>query len=241
MERMFGLIKNDQELPEKRTLPHFPFCYMTFRCRCPKGNDMTFEVTDLSQSGMQVSTRDGHHGLEKGQMVEGELHSLGQKFQVKGTLQWATGKRAGLLFQNIDEHFVSGLLSVQSSARRLKAIHDLIDQEFMAHIPVGLRYWLHADGPIELFFWQHPDHEWKTIQAIYMDSFLEWEDGRGVITGRTLSKRDLDTPLIQEDEFVFGIDQDKNLERVEKIRALVQEIPEGALPIAAKEFFLRKI
>lgn len=70
-------------------------------------------------------------------------------------------------------------------------------------MPSNLKYWLRADGPAEIFVWHHNDGEVSRFQVILLDRFLEWEDGKGLKTGEVMGKKDLDTPLVQEDEFLF--------------------------------------
>ncbi|HLW57888.1 MAG TPA: hypothetical protein VKY27_10905, partial [Bacteriovoracaceae bacterium] len=79
------------------------------------------------------------------------------------------------------------------------------------------------------------------FQVLFMENFVEWEDGVGLQSGRVLSKRNADTPLVEEDEWVFKIDSYADDQKVKRIRSLINHIGEDLLPQEAKGFLLRQL
>ena len=74
-----------------------------------------------------------------------------------------------------------------------------------------------------------------------METFVEWEDGHGLKTGRILSKRNVDSPLINEDECVFRMDQSAEEEKLNRVKDLVDLIPGELLPTETKTFIARQL
>lgn len=237
MERKFNLIKSDFEKHEKRVLPRFPFCYLTFK---PDGGARVYEIKDISQTGMQISLKDGDSPFVPEASVAGSIHWLGKRLDVHGRIIWKTGTRMGVEFAKRREVLekVTEFLHIEELVKNLKPLHK-VDEGL--EIPARLKYWLRSDGPVELFVWQHGDGELAKFQILFMEVFVEWEDGAGVKTGRTLSKRNVDSPLINEDEWVFHIDQNIEEEKLQKVRQLVDLIPSSLLPMEVKTFILRQI
>src|SRR5690606_15700104 len=108
-------------------------------------------------------------------------------------------------------------------------------------LPTGLKYWLQADGPVEIFVWRYNDGEISRFQFILLDAFVEWEDGKGIKTGKVLTKRDLDTPLICEDEFLVQMDPGVSSTHLDFARRIVAPISQELLPNDAREFLLLKL
>lgn len=236
MERRFNLIKSDFEKHEKRKLPSFPFCYLTF-----KADDTTrvSEVKDISYTGMQLSLKDGEQ-YAADDLIKGRIHWLGSSLEIIGTVKWTTGNRLGLEFakkRDIQEG-VNQFLAMNKLVEKMKPLHKVDDG---LEIPANLKYWLRSDGPVELFIWQHNNGEIAKFQALFMENFVEWEDGVGLQSGRILSKRNADTPLIEEDEWVFSIDAYADAHRVNVVKKLVDHIGPELLPKEAQGFILRQL
>lgn len=235
MERRLNLIKTDYEELEKRIFPRFPYTYLTF-----KGDDQVFEVKDITYTGMQLCRKDGGHSHIPGDIIGGTLHWRGQELDIKGKVMWAKGARLGVAFDK-DGGFpqsVEKFLCVENIIAGMRALHKIdLDLE----IPANLKYWLRSDGPVELFVWCHNDGELSRFQVIVRENFLEWEDGKGVKTGRVLTQRDLDTPLSPEDEFVFTMDHSSCPYKVELASSVIEAIPEELLTSEAQHFLLRKL
>jgi hypothetical protein len=196
MERRFNLIKSDFEKHEKRILPRFPFCYLTFKA---DDTSRVYEVKDISHTGMQLSIKDDQHTFAEEGSVKGSIHWLGKNLDIAGTVKWVTSNR------------------------------------------MGVEFWLRSDGPVELFIWQHGDGEIAKIQILFMETFVEWEDGAGLKTGRTLSKRNVDSPLINEDEWIFKLDSGIDEEKLARVKDLVNLISDELLPSEMKTFLLRQL
>lgn len=238
MTTHLNLVESDFEALEKRVLPRFPFCYLTFKCA--QSPDRAFEVKDISHSGMQLSLKDGSHGIKKDEKINGKLHWNGQELEVNGKVAWDTEMRLGIEFANSQSarEAVDGFLKVETLSGHLKPVH-LVD--YGVEMPARLKYWLRADGPVELFVWQHNDGELAKFQILIMENFVEWEDLKGIKTARVISKRDIDTPLINEDEIVFKIDPVLDDKKILKAGELIKGIAESSLSKSAADFIKMKL
>ena len=237
MERRFNLIKSDFEKHEKRILPRFPFCYLTFK---PDDNSRVYEVKDISHTGMQISLKDGSLELANDSMLKGSIHWLGKNLDISGTVKWSTSNRLGVEFVKRREILenVNEFLKTQEIVKRLKPLHKV---EGGLEIPPRLKYWLRSDGPVEIFIWQHGDGEMAKAQILFLDVFVEWEDGVGIKTGRILSKRNVDSPLLTEDEWVFNLDAYLDGEKLDKVKELVSLVSYDLLPKEAQTFLVRQL
>jgi len=238
MERHLNLIKTDFEQTEKRIFPRFPFNYLTFK---NSGSDaLVFEIKDISFTGMQLCLKDGGHSFTNDSDISGTLHWQKASLDATGTVKWVSGKRIGVEFSHSDEFEakVKNFLSIENMIDSLRPIH-----EFSAgiEVPANLKFWLRADGPFEVFVWRHNDGELSRFQFLMMERFVEWEDGVGVKTGRIISKRDLDTPLLTEDELVFSVDEGVNTDAISFAQDILENIGPEFLPEEAKEFLKLKL
>lgn len=237
MERRFNLIKSDFEKHEKRVLPRFPFCYLTFK---PESNSRVYEVKDISHTGMQLSLKDSNEQFKEEHLLKGHIHWLGNNLDIIGTIKWLTQNRVGVEFAKKKDILdrVQDFLSIKQMVQRLKPLHKV---EGGLEVPAKLKYWLRSDGPVEIFIWQHSDGELAKCQILFMETFVEWEDGAGVKTGRILSKRNVDSPLLTEDEWVFQIDIDLDVDKLDKVKSLIDHISSELIPEEAKTFILRQL
>ncbi len=238
MPSHLNLVESDFEALEKRVLPRFPFCYLTFKCA--SSSDRIFEVKDISHSGMQIGLKSGNHSLKKDEKIQGTIHWSGKELHVSGTVAWDTDMRLGVEFSNsaANRTEVDEFLAIDSLAFHLKPVH-LVD--YGVELPERLKYWLRADGPIEIFIWKHNDGELAKFQILIMENFVEWEDVVGLKTARVISKRDIDTPLINEDEIVFKIDPVLDDEKISRALSLVQGISEKSLSSETLNFLQLKL
>lgn len=238
MNRHLNLVESDFEHLEKRILPRFPFCFLTFK----RSNEDShaFEVKDISNSGMQLCLKMGIHKLKEGDAICGFLRWGQRELEIQGHIKWATKMRLGVEFSNgasaRDE--VNQFLKLEHIAKMLKPVHKL---DYGIEIPAMLKYWLRSDGPVELFIWLHPHGELARFQILIMENFVEWEDGIGIKTARVISKRDRDTPLISEDEFVFQIDPQNDEEKIFKATTLVGHLESEHLTADVIEFLKIKL
>lgn len=238
MENHLSLIKTGFQDIEKRVFPRFPFNYLTFKAK--NGSERVFAVKDISYTGMQLSLKDGGHPYKNGQELSGELHWRGSQLSLSAQVKWVHGQRLGLEFSNSAsfEGQIKDFLSIENIIKGMRALHKLpMDLE----LPGDLHYWLQADGPVEVFIWCHKDGEISRFQLIMMDCFVEYQDGKGLKSGRVLTKRDLDTPLVQEDEFVFEMDERLDDERLSFSRDIVSHIPKDFLPESVFDFLRLKL
>jgi hypothetical protein len=237
MERRFNLIKSDFEKHEKRVLPRFPFCYLTFKA---DDNSRVYEIKDISHTGMQLSLKDNEHEFSPESLLKGSIHWLGKNLDIAGTIKWSTTNRLGVEFVKRREVLekVKDFLDINAIVKVLKPLHKV---DGGLEIPPRLKYWLRADGPVELFIWQHGDGEIAKVQVLFLEVFVEWEDGVGLKTGRILSKRNVDSPLLTEDEWVFKMDADSDGDKIQRVKELVSLIPQDQLPIEVRTFLVRQL
>jgi hypothetical protein len=240
MERHLNLIKTDFEQTEKRIFPRFPFSYLTFKSNCQSSERNVFEIKDISYTGMQLCLKDGGHGFTPGSSIGGTVHWQKASLDTTGTVKWVSGSRIGVEFssENGFDKEVKNFLSIENMVDSLRPIHDF---NLELEIPANLKYWLRADGPFEIFVWRHNDGELSRFQVLMMENFVEWEDGIGVKTGRIVSKRDLDTPLITEDELVFSVDEGVNGDLIEMALDVLNNIGPEFLPTEANDFLRMKL
>jgi len=237
MERRFNLIKSDFEKHEKRILPRFPFCYLTFKS---DETSRVYEVKDISHTGMQLSVKDDGHAFPAESLLKGSVHWLGKNLDITGTVKWSTNNRLGVEFVKRREIMekVQHFLHIEEIVKRLKPLHKV---DGGLEIPPRLKYWLRSDGPVEVFVWQHGDGEIAKIQVLFLEVFVEWEDGVGLKTGRILSKRNVDSPLLTEDEWVFIIDPYLDGEKLTRVKEFIGHISEDHLPREAQTFLVRQL
>ncbi|GAB4015362.1 MAG: hypothetical protein Fur0010_14320 [Bdellovibrio sp.] len=231
-----NLIKTGVQDVEKRVFPRFPFSSLIFRIE----GGRSFEVIDISHSGMQLALRDGGHEFKGDEKIEGSIHWRSSVLDLNAVVKWTKGTRLGVEFVQ-DKKFQSKLqdfLSVENMAKHLRPVHEAnLDLE----LPAQLKYWLQADGPVEVFVWRHNDGEISRFQILLLQSFVEWEDGKGVRSGKILTKRNLETPLFSEDEFMFQIDEGLDEQKVLMARHLVESMSDELLPAEALQFVHRKL
>ncbi|MFW5887621.1 MAG: PilZ domain-containing protein [Bacteriovoracia bacterium] len=239
MERSFSLIKNEFGHHEKKILPRFPFCYLVFKSN---GDSPVrfFEIKDISLSGMQLALKDGEHNLKENDQIEGFIHWHGKELSAEGRVKWTTDKRLGLAFAG-GEQFNNKIETFLSPAQIATNLRTVDASKLQLETPANLRYWLSADGPMEFFVWQHSDGEISRFQILLMEKYIEWEDGQGLRTGRVLSKRDVDTPLLTEDEFVFQIDENVSEEKINFALQVIDHLKEDLISDDVIAFFKRKM
>lgn len=237
MEGHLNLIKTDYKETEKRIFPRFPFTYLTFKAST--GEDHVFEVLNISYTGMQISLKDGGCEFKPEDALTGDLHWRGTSVHIEGDIKWVKGQRIGVAFdEELSKKVIPDFLSVENIVAGMRPVHDSgLDIE----MPNNLKYWLRADGPVEIFVWEHNDNETSRFQVILMDTFVEWEDGKGLRTGNVLNKRDVDTPLSGSDEYEFEIEQTCDDEKVKFAGRIIDKLPASFLPEAVTNFLQRKI
>lgn len=237
MENHLSLIKTGYQDIEKRVLPRFPFNYLTFKTEHDK--PQVFAVKDISFSGMQLALKDGGHPHKNGEKIKGRLHWKGAQLELEAQVKWVHGQRLGVEFQAETgfEDEIKSFLSINNIIKSMRPLHrSALDLD----LPANLKYWLQADGPVEVFIWYgHSDI--SRFQLIMMDSFVEYQDGKGLKSGKVVTKRDLDTPLVKEDEFVFEMDERLNDDRLDFAKNIVAHIPEEFLPEDVLDFLRLKL
>ena len=230
-----SLLKGHEKQRERRIFPRFPFCFLTF-----KAAGRVFEVKDMSPSGMQLSLKDGSCPFHPGGPIRGNLHWHGDSLDIVGQVKWARGSRLGVHFSLLPDfqRRWGEFFSLEKIALRMRPLHK---SDLAAELPGNLKCWLRADGPVELFIWTHRDGEMSSFQFLFMETFLEWEDGKGLKGGRILTRRDLETPLVQEDEFIFQDDPSPNPDHVARARKVLFLLSDEAISEEIAKFLAVKL
>lgn len=238
MEGQLNLIKTGYQDVEKRIFPRFPFCFLTFKGE--SSSAQAFEVVDISYTGMQLGLKDGGHTYKEGQELKGEIHWKGSKLNIVGKVKWVSGKRLGVKFSPDEkqESKIKTFLSIDNIVKSMRPVHG---HDIDMDVPSNLKYWVRADGPFEIFVWRHNDGEVSRFQIIMMENYVEWYDGKGLKTGRVISKRDLDTPLICEDEVMFQVDEVVDQQKIEMACDIVTALGDSHLPEGARSFLSLKL
>ncbi len=151
-----------------------------------------------------------------------------------------SGQRLGVKFkQDVKlEENIKNFLSIDNIVKSMRPVHG---HDIDMDVPSNLKYWVRADGPFEIFVWRHNDGEIARFQVIMMENYVEWHDGKGIKTGRVISKRDMDTPLILEDEIMFRVDEGVDGHKVSMANEIVTALGDGHLPTGAREFLTLKL
>jgi hypothetical protein len=229
------LVENPPNPIEKRIIPSFPFSFLTFK-NLGKPTPQVFEVREISLTGAQFLLKDGKLNIAPDQELEGEFHWKGKSHKVTGSVVWVRDKRFGLKFKN--SIGMSEFLSIQNILDAMQVLHK---NPLNIQYPPNLKYWLHSDGPVEILVWDHPDGEWKEFQFIYFKNFIEWVDGSGLKTGVVLTRRNSETSIFDQEEFLFQIDQTPDNSKIEGILPLLEKIPNDFLPSGIISFFKLKL
>ncbi len=237
MDRHLNLVENTQSELEKRVFPRFPFCYLIFKS---ESSDKSFQVVDISLTGMQLSLKEGGHQYKAEEPIKGEVHWRGKTLLLTGKVRWIRGQRLGVSFKKSTsfDQAIRDFLSIEHVVQSMRCLHQ---NSLGLEIPSNLKYWLQADGPVEIFVWRHNDGEISRFHLILFDRFVEWEDGQGLKSGTVVNKRDMDTPLVSEDEFLFSIDHALDNEKLEFAHSVIAALTTNHLPAEALDFLKLKL
>ena len=217
----------------KRVFPRYPFSFLVF-----KAEERAFEVKDISFRGMQISLKDGEHNLSVGDRLSGELHWKGEILSVRFRVKWANKDSVGGGFERngkFDEE-IQSFFCVENILDGLKPLHLQEDTE---DLPTNLKYWFKSDGTVEFFVWCRDGGEIYSFQGIVLDKFFEWEDEKGMWTGRILKHRGRETPLDCQEEFFLEEDSGTNPFVVKLIHKIFLRLPENYLSDEDRKFLLR--
>lgn len=238
MDRHLSLIKTDYQEVEKRIFPRFPFGFMIFKDNSE--NKKVYEVKDISLTGMQISIKDGSHNQNKGSMLSGELHWRDQKVQINSEVMWVRGNSLGVSFERgiAMESKMRDFLSFDNIVSHIKPLHV---NNLGMELPNNLKYWLKADGVLDVFVWEHPTIGISRFQVLVMEHFIEWEETIGVKTGKALTQRNLESPLSLEDEFVFEIDESNSEDKIQMAIGVMSKITQDFMSKDAIDFILYKL
>ena len=236
MDRQLNLVNTSYQEVEKRVFPRFPLTVLLFKSA--SNEKQVFEVLDISYTGMKISLKDGEHLYKNSDDIKGVLHWKSARLEIKGNVKWTKDKQVGVSFNLTKElsKEIKDFLSISNIIAGMRPIHHT-DFE----LPADLKYWLRSEGPVELFVWQHRGGNMSKFQLIMLDSFIEWEDGAGLRSGRVLTQRACDLPLSSEEEFMFEIDQGIDMEKIKFARDVSRSIPESFLPKEVCNFILLKL
>ncbi len=238
MDRHLNLVSSSSQPVEKRIFPRFPFSYLTFRA---KGSDeRSYEVKDISYSGMRIALKDGDSPLKEGDEVSGEIHWVKESVNICGAVRRINEDSIAITFSGgrDSEVKMKKFICVENIAKCLRPIHEYKDQ---IEIPANLICWLRSDGPFEIFIWTHTDNEISRMQVIMMDHYVEWNDGKGLKSGEISSIKNHDSPLVTEEEFEFVIDTMLDEEKLRFASTIVRNIDQSMIDETVYDFLCRKL
>jgi hypothetical protein len=189
---------------------------------------------------MQLCLKNGDINYQLGDAINGCLHWIGQSLNAGGHVKWIKGHRVGVAFSGGDDFqkTVSVFMSAENIASHMRPIPF---QELDYEIPTDLETWLRADGPADIFIWKYKDEALSKFQLILMSHFVEWEDGKGLLTGTVKTQRSLDLPLAEQDEVVFKVDEKLDTEKLKLAIDVLSKIDDNKLDISSKNFLVRKL
>ena len=234
-----SLIKTDFEQLEKRILPRYPLCYLTFK-EVQSSEKRVFQVKEISLTGMQLCLKNGDLNYKEDDVINGCLHWIGQSLDSKCHVKWIRGNLVGVAFVGGEDFqkTVSAFMSPQNMASHMRPIPF---QELDYEIPTDLETWLRADGPADIFIWKYKDEALSKFQLILMSHFVEWEDGKGLLTGTVKTQRSLDLPLAEQDEVVFKVDETLDIDKLKFATDVLSKIGDDKLDLSSKNFLVRKL
>lgn len=220
MDRHLSIVTH-LDIQEKRILPRYPLCYLIFKAQ---GQDHSYEVKNISMTGMQLELREETNPHCVGDELIGQLSWQGRRCSMRAEVKWVKSAKVGVQFNFPNEQARRDFqifIDLKQIVASLKPLHELEVSEK----PSNLSCWLRADGPVELFIWRDLSGQFiSQFQIIIFDQFIEWDHNSGLITGKVLSKRDLETPLFSEDEFIFSVDPVFNEKRRSVAQGFIQDI-----------------
>ena len=189
---------------------------------------------------MQLGLKMGNHQLKNSDAIHGHIRWGNRELEINGHVKWTTDMRLGVEFSTgaSSRTEVEEFLRLEHIAKMMKPVHKL---DYGVEIPAMLKYWLRADGPVEVFVWLHPHGELARFQIVMMENFVEWQDGKGLTTARVISKRDIDTPLISEGEFVFQLDPQNDEDKIFKATTLVSHLSTDVMTSDVIQFLKIKL
>ncbi len=237
MDRKLSLIKSTEEVQEKRVFPRFPIGLMIFK---DQAHRMTFEVKDISLTGMQLELKDGAVGYNLKDTIFGSLHWRSDEVKLGGKIQWKAGSRIGVMFEenSLAVTELKNFLSLDNIVSHIRPIHE---NQLQLEIPNGLKYWLKADGVLEIFVWELPRSGISKFQIHFMETFIEWVEGEGLRTGKIKSERNVETPLSLEDELIFSPDEQLDSEKIHLAKRVLGSISLDHIQHLDREFLLYKL
>ena len=240
MAANLSLIKNNENPIEKRILPRFPFSSLLFRSyeQCAH----SFEVKEISMTGMQLGLKDGDAPFTPGATLKGTLLWRKARLDIEAEIKWVKGGHLGVHFKNDKEDLIKNFLSMENILGSLRTV-PLKDMDI--NLPANLQFWLCADGPVEIFIWSpfstdiagHIDK----FQIFFFERYVEWDREWGTVTGKVVTKRNFDTPLILADEMYFQ--KDIRLERtmLKQSSDLLHHLTAPSFPLQVRNFLLDRM
>ncbi len=208
---------------EKRILPRYPYNTMTFKL-AGENISNAFEVLDISPIGMQIFDRSGASKISQNASVLGILSFKGERIRIEGKVRWAKEKKMGIIFNESERDILSEFLSLKKVVRGFMELHKDREELEVRGLSPLLKYWFKGEGPVELFLWSHPWGGIQKIQIVIFDTFIEWEDGKGLQTALARERKDFETPLIQTDEYLFEFDCIPDNDKLARGRELAKEL-----------------
>jgi hypothetical protein len=251
MSSRLNLVKSNFLHQEKRIFPRYSLGFLTFKCISPLINKI-FMVTDISATGMQLTLRAIgeeeflHKPLESETKVSGIIHWGREEMPVVGSVRWREGLRYGLRFEmpETEQAKFEDFFSLENIVNKMRPLHNpSVGPGPEAELPNSLKYWFKADGAMELFVWMHDHGGHSGIQLILMEDYIEWQDGKGLFTGKKIDKetKTLSTPLTENEELLIEFDDGVVKEKTEKAQRFFSFFNKKHLPELEIEFLRSRL
>lgn len=151
-------------------------------------------VKDISAKGFssQVSPR-AFERLEIGDVYAARIRYLGEIYDLQAKVSRKAGDVVGFELENAERRAVDFM---QRVIQPIALAHTLqkVDTNFMQGNTEG-KTWYHGDDDTDLYIWRADDGTLTAWQLISSEKFLDWDQTRGLRTGR----------LVITEESVSGI------------------------------------
>ncbi len=218
-----NLITNEEGKIEKRVLPRFPLNYLTFKLSDDASKGLnTFSVVDISETGAQLERKLGTIENKVGDKIQGNFRWHGHECNIAAEVMWVQDSRLGIRFDQSKESEakIQNFLNISNFIANLRPLHS---DKYNIKTPVGLKYWLQAEGPVEVFVWTDQSDAMTKFQIVLFKNVIEWTE-KQVRSGEVISKRNVESPLFDNEEIAFRFDNDLNDIQLQKARNFLDKL-----------------
>jgi hypothetical protein len=190
-------------------------------------------VSDLSAEGMalRVIDREDLERFTVGALVEGRLNLRREKVAVRARVRRLGGGEPGGPRVSVAGCEFEGL--EPASRERLRVSLDPVALGAELRPVPGAAgagggfaidgVWYHGPSGTDLWAWRERDGSWRRVLCVALGTVVEWEDGRGVVTGRVVPG-----------DGAGGAAEAQGMVRLESLRIELDARPDAAKMAVAK-------